>query len=762
MHNSKHILTKRLLVQGRVQGVGFRPFVYRLAQQLGITGSVQNRVGTVEIVAQGSARALADFEQALLAQAPAIARPYFVSRDLTESTNHTGFRILPSAAQTRTAIHVPPDYFCCRECLEEINDPGNRRFRYPFTNCTQCGPRYTLINSLPYDRPNTSMADFPLCTDCRAEYQDPGNRRFHAEPIACPACGPALFIDFQGNRLMGEDALQQAVALLRQGEIVAIQGVGGFHLCCDATNPAAIAQLRQRKPRPEKPLAVMFPDPEQDQHNWLTSSCEIMPAETNSLRSPERPIILLQRNNRCSLPEVLAPGLNEIGAFLPYSPLHHLLIKDIERPLVATSGNISGEPVMTKSEDASQRLNHITPHILCHNRPIVRPADDSVMRYSHGAVRPLRLGRGIAPLELPLPFNLKEPVLAVGAHMKLTVALAWEDRIVVSPHIGDMHSLRSQQVFEQVIEDLQQLYQVQAKHLIRDLHPHYNTSRWTRKQSLPITPVAHHHAHASALYGEFACRENILAFAWDGTGLGTDNALWGGETFYGLPGQWQRVASLRPFQLTGGDKAARRPWQSAAALCWEAGIDAPDFNIEKRDSELLQKAWQQQLNTIESSSVGRLFDAASALTGLCSESSFDGQAPMLLEAAANRDQGQHWDVDIQDGADRLLLDWQPWLQPLMSHTRTPGERAADFHSTLAQAILQLTQRLRITHDFQAVGLCGGVFQNRLLLEQAARLLEKAGFSVLIPEQLPCNDAAISFGQVMEFGYRQKGTGNAAG
>jgi len=535
----------RIVLSGHVQGVGFRPFVYRLAQKHGLTGRVQNRLGEVEIVAFGQTSSLQRFEQDLVDRAPPLSRP---SIDETESLDHgvfDDFEIVASSAGDSARVFVPPDFFMCDDCRHELHDPSDRRYRYPFINCTQCGPRYTLIESLPYDRPNTSMAAFPLCEDCSKEYSDPGDRRFHAEPVACPACGPQLsFCDrSEATEVHANEALAAALGELRNGKIIAVKGVGGYHLVCDARNALAVEQLRRRKARPAKPLAVMFPLSGQDGLDFIRRYAEVTTDEGQLLTSPTRPIVLVTRKGGSDLAEGVAPGLSELGAFLPYSPLHELLLEEFGGPLVATSANISGEPVLTENDEIEDRIAGIADAFLHHDRPIVRPADDTVFRRIAGAMRPFRIGRGCAPIELDLPWRQRRPVLAVGGHMKGTVALAWDKRVVVSQHIGEMDSPRSLAVFEQVAADLQNLYGVQAERIVCDTHPGYTTHRWARQQSMPVETVWHHHAHASALAAEYETSGSWLVFTWDGVGLGEDRTLWGGEALLGEPGVAARLQS---------------------------------------------------------------------------------------------------------------------------------------------------------------------------------------------------------------------------
>ena len=737
---------RRFILGGQVQGVGFRPFVFRLAVELGLRGWVKNAAGTVLIHAEGPDGTLDVFAHRLIEQAPAIARPVMVSDASKRAEGHDAFTILPSDQDAEPDIHVPPDYFACDDCLRELRDPADRRHNYPFINCTQCGPRYTLIDALPYDRPNTTMAGFPLCPDCRREYEDPANRRFHAEPLACPVCGPHLeFVDPQGRIAGDEAALAAAVSALKNGAIVAVKGVGGYHLMCDAASDTAVATLRQRKLRPGKPLAVMFPA----DGRLLADTVQLTPESEAMLNSPARPIVLSVMRKNHDLSSLIAPGLNEIGCFLPYSPLHHLLLDRFGGPLVATSGNISGEPVLTANEEAAGRLGRIADAFLHHNRPIVRPADDPIYRVIAGRPRPIRIGRGSAPLEIELPRTLPEPVIALGSHMKNSICLAWDKRVVISPHIGELDTARSLATLIRVAGDLQRLYQVQAQHLLLDRHPGYGYRSWARETGLPMTEIWHHRAHASALAWEFPGVEDWIVFAWDGVGLGEDGNLWGGEAFTGRPGDWRHAASLRPFRLAGGEKAAREPWRSAAALLWECGQPA-DFA-----PDLLRLAWQKGLNSPTSTSAGRLFDAAAALTGLCRTASFEGEGPMKLEAAASDDQTPT-ELPLQADPDGILRsDWSVLLPMLTDDTLAQADRAGRFHAALADALLAQAIALRERTGTNDVGLTGGVFQNRRLTEWVSDRLARHGFATHLPERIPVNDAGIGLGQVMEYLYRHE-------
>ena len=745
-------------ITGRVQGVGFRPFVYNLAQRLGLTGWVRNQAGSVEIVIQGRVTALTQFQREILASAPPLAQPVIECVRPIPLQAQTSFVILASVAGAPHQARVPPDLFTCEDCLAEMRTHDARRYRYPFTNCTQCGPRYTIMAALPYDRPNTAMANFALCPDCLREYHDPADRRFHAQPLACPVCGPQLrFTDvchpppLLSAPPTGEAALAAAIAALQQGQVVGIQGIGGYHLVCLAESDAAIARLRAQKPRPHKPLAIMAPWQGADGLQCVRHLARPSATEEALLVHPMRPIVLVQRRTDAPLSAQVAPGVQEVGVMLPYSPLHHLLLEALGAPIVATSGNRAGEPVMTDPTQASDRLGHVATSWLHHNRPILRPADDPVYRVIADIPRPLRLGRGNAPLEYTLARSLARPVLAVGGQSKNTVALAWERRVVISPHIGDLSTPRGMDVFTQVGHTLQALYGVTAEQVVCDAHPGYAATRWAQRSGLPVVPVGHHAAHASALLGEHDPARPALVFTWDGVGMGEGGALWGGEALVGCAGAWRRRATFRPFRPPSGDQAAREPWRSLAALLWEVGQDLPTDADALRI--LARRAWEQRWNAPTTHAVGRLFDAAAARILGIEHTSFEGQAPMYLEAAAHG-VGHATPLPLRLEADGLwITDWQPWLETVMDGGFDPAIAAADFHTTLAHALLAQACVLREETGWERVGLTGGVFQNRRLTEQSQSLLEAHGFTVLLAREIPCNDGGLAFGQVVELLYR---------
>ncbi|MBX9824832.1 MAG: carbamoyltransferase HypF [Xanthobacteraceae bacterium] len=755
VRQSTTVAGRRIVVAGRVQGVGFRPFVKRLACRLGLSGWVRNHAGAVQIMVCGDADSLDRFIADLIAEAPPFARPRLHEAAPCDAADTDGFLILDSEGGDVRRADVAPDQSVCEECLAEMRDPGARRHRYPFTNCTQCGPRYTIVRALPYDRANTTMAGFAMCEHCRREYADPFDRRFHAEPIACPDCGPQLRFVAPGRDTSpsGGDAIAATVDVLRNGMTVAVKGIGGYHLMCDATSETAVGRLRHAKRRPHKPFAVMVAPRPSDDRFALGRLAEIGGVEEAALFSAARPIVLVRRRRAAALAPAVAPGLDEVGLMLPYSPLHELILDAFGRPVVATSANISGEPVLTIAEDVEARLAGCCDAFLHHDRPIERPADDSVIRVIAGKPRILRLGRGVAPLAIGTPYRSAEAVLACGGQLKTTVSLAFDDRVVVSPHIGDMGNLRSSRVFGNVTQGMQSLFGIGARRVVHDGHPDFTSTRWARRHVLPAAAVQHHFAHASALAGEHGKTTHLLVFAWDGLGYGTDGTLWGGEMLAGCPGRWRRVGTIRPVRIVGGDRAALEPWRSACSFCWETGVE---WGSHRPEFSAMRHAWQEGSATQRTSSVGRLFDAAAALLGLVETASYDGQAPALVECAASALPAGA-PLPVHDDGTIRTVDWSPLVPLLLDARSSVGRRAAAFHAALAATILAEARHWRAVDGTDSVGLTGGAFQNRRLTEHAASALERDGFAVLLHERVPPNDGGLSFGQAVEFAAGSAGT-----
>jgi hydrogenase maturation protein HypF len=747
------MLTKKIIITGQVQGVGFRPFIFRLAQTHRLTGWVQNKTGQVETRVQGREQNISAFENDIINNHPPLAKPHILLSEICAEETLTKFSILESQSNKKSDIHIPADFFTCNDCLNELMNKNERRYRYPFINCTQCGPRYTLIEKLPYDRPNTSMKNFPLCTNCYTEYSDVNDRRFHAQPLACEKCGPVLSFYSDSQRISGNSfTLVSAIEALNSGKILAIKGIGGYHLMCDASNEIAVQTLRDRKHRPDKPFAILFPWRGANGTDEVLKFLEPSEKELQQLTHPSRAIVLIKSKNNYKLAKNISPGLNEIGAMLPYSPLHFLLSHDFNKPLLATSANFTGEPVITDNDEAEQRLLNIADAFVHHNRPILRPADDSVIRIINNQAQHIRLGRGIAPLEKELPFSLNKPVLAVGGHMKNTIALAWKNRIVISPHIGDLSSVRSMMIFEQVIEDLTNLYQIQPEVIICDAHPDYASSRWAAEyadnHNKHLHKVYHHHAHASTLCGEQPDKKNWLVFTWDGSGYANDGSIWGGEALFGRAGQWKHAATFRSLNLVGGDKASLQPWRSSMAMIWAENLDWKADNI---DTEIAYQGWSKNLGCFTSSAVGRLFDAAASFILQLHTCSFDGQAPMQLEQITSELKAEQ-SIDLPvNTIDRELLEinWAPLIKTLCDESLPQTKRSNIFHSSMAMSLLKQAKQLRGIYGEFTVGLSGGVFQNKKLTEFIIRILTENNFEVFTTDNIPCNDAGICYGQVIE-------------
>jgi len=744
-HHHSDIICFHIIVSGFVQGVGFRPFVFRLANELAIKGYVANNTGQVTIMAEANRQSLETFCQRLLSLAPAHAKPVIQSISETTTVCYDDFSIKQSNELSESEIHILPDLPCCDQCLAELFNEKNRRYLYPFINCTQCGPRYSIISSLPYDRSNTSMQRFKLCNECEQEYIMHGDRRFHAEPVACETCGPVLnFVDGSQEITDNKLALEACITALKQGKIIAVKGIGGYHLMCDATSARSIALLRSRKQRPDKPFAVLMDQSQLDRYVNATVQ------EVTLLQHSSRPIVLLKPVSNGELADNLAPGIYRLGVMLPSHPIQHLLCHYFHKPLVATSANISGEPIITHNADASQRLGKLCDAFLHNNRDIVRPADDPVMLHNNFNTQLLRTGRGLAPTEFTLPFTLDKPVLAVGGHIKNTLALAWQNRMVISAHNGDLGNLRSYQTFQQAINNLQQLYQVKAEQIICDAHPDYGSTHWAADSGMPVSKIFHHHAHASSLALEYPQINNWLVFSWDGLGLGADGSLWGGETFLGSAGNWQRVASFKPFRMPGGEKTSRESWRIAASLCWHSDIE---FAVNNKPVDQLKMIWQKNINCPESSAAGRLFSAAAALLGLVDDESFEGHGPMLLEALADTTQADAINLPMANDENGISrIDWQSLVIMLNDNSVDRAHRARCFHETLAECISRICVQHNMQNKELAIGLSGGVFQNKLLVRLIKQRLDKHKLDLFIPASIPVNDGGLCAGQIIEYFY----------
>lgn len=791
-------------IHGAVQGVGFRPFVYRLATELALTGWIINDTSGVFIEVEGSEPDLSRFLKRLPAEKPPRSIIYTLESDWLEPVGYTRFEIRHSDSRGVKTALVLPDIATCPACLAEVLNPADRRYRYPFTNCTNCGPRFSIIQALPYDRPNTTMRHFIMCPDCQAEYDNPLNRRFHAQPNACPVCGPQLDLRFTNDdlqvdfasdqsvrlnskpKIVSREALRQTAAALRAGQIVAVKGLGGFHLMVDAANAEAVGRLRERKPRRDKPFAVMARNLDQ-----MRRLCKISAQAEAMLTSPEAPIVLLPQLSGAPIAENIAPGNPNLGIMLPYTPLHHLLLEEIGRPVVATSGNLTDEPICIDENEAIERLGHIADLFLVHNRPIERHVDDSVAWVMAGELRLLRRARGYAPLPVRVPQPVPA-ILAVGAHLKNTVALSVERQVFISQHIGDLETAESMAAFERVIADFLRLYEATPVAIAHDMHPDYLSTRWAqqdfgsmisdlalnddakskiehRTSRIKMIPVQHHHAHLAACLAENGVEEPALGVIWDGTGYGLDGTVWGGEFLLGDAANFERVAHLRPFRLPGGEAAVKEPRRVALALLWELyGEDAlerdelaPIRAFQPHERQVLAQMLKRDLNSPLTTSAGRLFDGIAALLNLRQQVSFEGQAAMALEFAADTAVDEAYPITILNDKDRgmeeenaefsphpsaLILDWGPLVEAVLADLRRgiePGIISARFHNALVELILAVGERV----GHPRVALSGGCFQNRLLTERTAQRLKRAGFEVLLHRQVPPNDGGISLGQI---------------
>lgn len=719
---SSKAATQRLRItsRGAVQGVGFRPFVYRLATEMALTGWVRNSSAGLVVEVEGAPDALRRFEQRVEAERPKAAVVTVREVEWIPAQGSRKFEIHHSDADSTKSVNVLPDLATCDDCRAELVDSANRRFQYPFTNCTNCGPRYTIVVDIPYDRPNTTMREFVFCPACREEYENPANRRFHAQPNAYPVCGPKL-----------DGTISDTALALRKGEIVALKGIGGFQLLVDARQPAAVARLRQRKHREEKPFALMMPSLE-----MAREYCEITPGEQKLLQSQAAPIVLLHPKSGTDIAWNVAHCSPYLGVILPYSPLHHLLMGECPFPLIATSGNRSDEPIAIANDDATSRLKDIADHFLMHDRSIVRACDDSVVRLTRGRAGILRRARGYAPLGIRVPRNVP-PVLALGGHLKNTVAIGVGQDVFVSQHIGDLETFEARDAFERAIDDLCRLYSFKPEVVVCDLHPDYASTRWAEESGLPLIRVQHQQAHVAACAAENNAEGPYLGVSWDGTGCGLDGAIWGGEFFrvenQRVGDKYERVAHLRPFGLPGGDAAVREGWRSAASVLFETlGPDAVDSPV--------RPMLEGKINVVPTTSVGRLFDAVASITGLAQKNRFEGQAAMLLE-------NEIGSLRTEEAYPLMSGDWATLIAEMLRDKQEglPVSRiAARFHNALVNWILEVA----VASGLKQIVLSGGVFQNRYLTERAAAILESRGFVVHTHRQVPPNDGGIALGQVV--------------
>lgn len=749
--------------------MGFRPFVYRLARRFHLAGFVLNTPDGVLIEVEGADAAISGFLHDLATDPPPLAEIVDVTGSDIATLGEEGFVIRESIEQEFSSVLVSPDVATCDECLSEFTDRNNRRFGYPFTNCTHCGPRYSIIEDVPYDRPATTMREFQMCAECRAEYDDPANRRFHAQPNACPACGPGVrLVDSQGARLDvakgGEsgcasdlNAIREVRRLLKEGKIVAIKGLGGFHLACDAENDEAVRRLRSRKRRSDKPFALMSADVP-----TVSRFCIVSDEERKALLSVRRPIVILVRRAGSNISCAVAPGNNTVGVMLPYTPLHSLLFSEsAEAPpaftsLVMTSGNLSEEPIVTSNSEALSRLDHVADAFLLHNRRIHMRVDDSVVRVFHGKERVLRRSRGYVPGVI----NLGEPVaeiLACGPELKNTFCVTRGRHAILSQHIGDLENFETLEFFEETLANLKKLFRVDPQLIAYDLHPRYLSTQYALEQKgIQAVGVQHHHAHIASCMAENGLKEKVIGVAFDGTGYGTDGQIWGGEFLVADFEGFKRRAHLRYVPLAGGDAAIRQPWRAALSYLRDTYRNQlPEGlpllrDVDEKDRRLVWKMLEQGINTVGTSSCGRLFDAVASILGLRHEINFEAQAAIELEIAARKGTGGVYPFQIEFG-EPWQIDVRPVIESIVKEMQQrvdSGVIAARFHNTLAEMVAQVCGKLRGDGGPNKVCLSGGTFQNMFLLERTVFVLGKFGFDVYLHAKVPANDGGISLGQAV--------------
>jgi hydrogenase maturation protein HypF len=762
MEHKEHIelekVRLKIVSHGAVQGVGFRPFVYRLATEMKLPGWISNSAQGVFIEVEGTKEFLDRFLLRLQKEIPPRAFIQSLEFSFLDPVGFEKFEIRKSDTDGAKTTITLPDIAVCPDCLTEIFSPSNRRHLYPFTNCTNCGPRFSIIEALPYDRPNTSMKKFVMCTDCRTEYENPLDRRFHAQPNACPACGPQLQLwDTGGTKIAAQhDALLQATSTIKAGKIVAVKGIGGFHLMVDARNVEAVNRLRERKHREEKPFALMFPSLED-----VKKECEVDELEERLLSSPESPIVLLQRkhsaivNHISTISQSVAPNNPYLGCMLPYSPLHYILMGQLGFPVVATSGNLSDEPICTDEYEALERLHGIADVFLVHNRPIVRHVDDSIVRVMMRRELVLRRARGYAPLPITIKTQHLLSLLAVGAHLKNAIALISDSNVFISQHIGDLETKESLDAFHCVVTDFQTMYNCKPEYIICDLHPDYLSSKFARSTGIPLLEVQHHIAHVASCMAENQLEGELLGVSWDGTGYGLDGTIWGGEFLLATKTSFERVATFRPFPLPGGEKAIKEPRRTALGMLYELFGDEvfhrqnlPTLRaFTPAELEIVNQMLIKKVNAPVTTSVGRIFDAVASLIGLQQRVNYEGKAAMELEFLTQSVESEDcYPFEIDEGSNIKFIDWRSILEGILIDMKDHISRSiisAKFHNTLVEIIIAVAKKIAQPR----VVLSGGCFQNRYLTERAVKRLQEEEFRPYWHQRVPPNDGGIALGQV---------------
>ena len=733
-------------IKGIVQGVGFRPHVYNLAIKLGLRGWVNNDEKGVNIHLQGlDAEA---FIQNLQDNPPPLAQIDSIDSSWIQEDEYVDFSIHESQNSGAKSTTISPDMAVCSDCVEDIFDEKNFRYHYALTNCTNCGPRYSIINTVPYDRCNTSMHEFELCSACDEEYKDPSNRRYHAQPVACESCGPELALYNHQNEVIesGYESVSLLASLIKGGEIVALKGLGGFHLICDATNDEAVLNLRERKNRPTKPFAVLFKSLEQ-----VKAYANLTLKEERIVNSKEKPITLLFKTSNSNLSKHVAPKIDRVGCFIAYTPLHYLLFEHLENPIVATSANLKDEPIIRHKDELIDKLGHVVNYVLDFNREIINACDDSVVQVIGNELSVLRNARGYAPTTLKLPFKVKQPTLALGANQKSTIALAFEDNLILSPHIGDLGSINSIEYFERTIETFKRFYDFEPKLIVCDQHPLYESVKWAKNQDAKLLQVQHHYAHVLSCMAEYNLRGKHLSFAFDGTGYGDDGTIWGGEVFLCDETDYKRVYHLEPFKLLGGEKAVKEPKRVGVSLLFEhhsfdeiMKLDNDCVNaFTQGELKLMYTMWQKGLNAPLTSSMGRLFDAVASLSGLAQTQSYEGETGLLIEQAYDESITEAYSYEISNGV--IKLD-------LMIKEMLTDKESCVISSKFLNMLSNLIVELSLQHKEDVI-LTGGVFQNRTLCEKVMKSLRKEEKRYYVSSKVPLNDGGLSMGQIFYSAFK---------
>jgi len=764
----KKITRYSVAVSGIVQGVGFRPFIYSLAKKHSLKGFVFNNTRGVEIEVEGERERIKKFLSEIKTLSPPLAVIEKIDYQELIPAGYRSFYIKKSEKKKEEFLPISPDISICSDCLKELFDPENRRYLYPFINCTNCGPRFTIIQDIPYDRCRTTMKVFPMCQECESEYRNPLNRRFHAQPNACSVCGPQVSLwNSQKRKIKADDPIKKAAQFLQKGYIVAIKGLGGFHLACDATSNQSVASLRKRKYREDKPFALMALD-----LKMIKEFCQLDKEEKNLLLSQQRPIVILKKKN-CSLlaTDEIAPHNKYLGFMLPYTPLHYLLLKEVNLPLVMTSGNISDEPIVYSNEEAFNKLKKIADYFLIHNRDIQIRTDDSVVRIFRKKDFFLRRSRGYAPQPIKINCFFDEPILAVGGQQKNTFCLVKKNQAIVSHHIGDLENLSALISFEEGIKHFLKLFHTYPKILACDLHPDYVSSKFASEyiekieQNAQLIPVQHHHAHIASLMADREIEDTLIGVCFDGAGLGTDGKIWGGEFFIANFLSFTRVAHLKEVPLPGGEQAIKEPWRMA--LSYLKASYGKDFHrpvrrwlkrVDPQKVLLVNRLIEKRINSPLTSSMGRLFDAISSIIGLRDEINYEAQAAIELEMLANNQEKGNYPFEILQEKEKFIVDPGPIIRAVVADLARDEKKdiiAARFHNSIASIILKVCQLLREKTGLNKIALSGGVFQNMYLLERVFSSLEMSRFKVYTHQRIPCNDGGISLGQAIIAHYKKR-------